>query len=508
MKKILLLTLALLLLGQLNAQNWRPFNSTDTVRHYLAEDSTDRHITFYPLLSLVIDTQFVKNSISTKVFKKGFSYLKANGSNYAAGAYSYQLIKGKILGDTIRFYQDSTVINSVDPRGFKLHFPARYSNGLSWQLGTTSKQYLSASVDSIYFGNISASAQDSLVSISLHHYDSSMNPISSSSFNQSIILSKHNGLVKTIDFTDLDVAYTYQVFDWKSNDNVFLKHEEHISLTTGDYYYSLKEDSTFRFKTVKHSIFQDVSAGSIRTVGIERQHSAYFFSPSFPRQIPNPPSTFQANYLDTVYYQLTIDSNYRAKESGIVNDSDRVNWQYNQYNAFQYGFQSKQGERFFVSLKDLNLEISRQSIIPFSPPDSIKIKVFQTSGVLYPIYGLGNQQNTLANLMGSFYNTYEEVFFFQKGNYRWGNEPIIVGLNQLAKNESLIVFPNPTTGTLFISDAKKITIIRIFDQSGRQVKQWDNSRNKLNISEFPNGLYFISLQTQTGELINQKFVKR
>ena len=76
------------------------------------------------------------------------------------------------------------------------------------------------------------------------------------------------------------------------------------------------------------------------------------------------------------------------------------------------------------------------------------------------------------------------------------------------RKHDLILYPNPTTETLFISDAKKITQIRILDQSGRQVKQWDNPRNKLNIGELPSGLYFISLQTQTGELINQKFVKR
>ena len=76
------------------------------------------------------------------------------------------------------------------------------------------------------------------------------------------------------------------------------------------------------------------------------------------------------------------------------------------------------------------------------------------------------------------------------------------------RKHGLFLYPNPTTETLFISDAKKVTQIRILDQSGRQVKQWDNPRNKLNIGELPNGLYFINLQTQTGELINQKIVKR
>jgi hypothetical protein len=510
MKKLLLITFSFLLIGQLQAQNWRPFNPSDTVRHYLAEDSTRRigqDFTFFPILSTVIDSSFFSNGNAVYVFKKGFSYLEAVRLDSQGGLNNYQKIKGKILGDTATFYTDSTVVISLDYKGFKLNFPTSYTIGKNWLIGTKLNQKLSASVDSIYFDSIpdfDSIPMDSMVSIQLQLLDSTGNPVNNSSFNQKVILSKHHGLVRTIDFTDLETTHGYTLYPWETQNKTHYKHQEYYQLEPGDYFFSETLQGFAGYKAHKHTVVSDSIHNGIRTINMQVESSATTFYPF--TAIPPSNYTFIPISSNNFSIQIKLDSNYRIKQSGLINDSNLFNHSTNYYTTPQFGLRLKWGERWPVEFQDGNLEISGMSFFP-SSRDSIQIYVFEGSGVACPLIGVGNEYDGYSSQFGLQY-WYESIFFLKKGNQTWGAQPLVVGLEDNPSGSSIKVYPNPASQTLFLSSSERFESIKAYGQNGRFVKEWRNSAVELDLDNLPVGLYFLQLQTQTGEIVNRKFVKQ
>jgi hypothetical protein len=75
---------------------------------------------------------------------------------------------------------------------------------------------------------------------------------------------------------------------------------------------------------------------------------------------------------------------------------------------------------------------------------------------------------------------------------------------------SLQVYPNPTTGLLFIECDQQITTIRVFDMYGKVVQQQPvvnlNTLN-LDINSLANGMYVIEIKGDTYTKI-QRIIKQ
>jgi hypothetical protein len=99
-----------------------------------------------------------------------------------------------------------------------------------------------------------------------------------------------------------------------------------------------------------------------------------------------------------------------------------------------------------------------------------------------------------------------------------------VGIEQLKnKNYEFRVYPNPTSGELFISGTGygvRGTDIEIFDVFGRNVVgancirtdiktdgRPENNEMVIDISHLPNGIYFIQIQTETDKIV-KKIIKK
>lgn len=92
------------------------------------------------------------------------------------------------------------------------------------------------------------------------------------------------------------------------------------------------------------------------------------------------------------------------------------------------------------------------------------------------------------------------------------------GINDVEGSQNIVVYPNPTTGELRItSNELQVTAIEIFDVYGRNVgikfpsNVWDGWQPKpdgvvLNISHLSNGMYFIKIYTENGE-VTKKIIK-
>lgn len=76
------------------------------------------------------------------------------------------------------------------------------------------------------------------------------------------------------------------------------------------------------------------------------------------------------------------------------------------------------------------------------------------------------------------------------------------------KEEGISVFPNPANDMLniYISDARiKIKKVNLIDISGKIIYSNTNT-NSIQVSGFSKGLYFLSLETNTGQFFNEKII--
>ena len=86
-----------------------------------------------------------------------------------------------------------------------------------------------------------------------------------------------------------------------------------------------------------------------------------------------------------------------------------------------------------------------------------------------------------------------------------GEVEVIYNSIEDALNKSFDLYPNPTTGILYINPRNiQDYTITIFDQFGRQV-YYSKSYNSLRISlgEFENGIYYASINTVNGQIIKK-----
>ncbi len=86
---------------------------------------------------------------------------------------------------------------------------------------------------------------------------------------------------------------------------------------------------------------------------------------------------------------------------------------------------------------------------------------------------------------------------------------VILGLGEASGSHKIKVYPNPTSGQLFISAKENIERVSIINVSGREVFYAENltETTQINLGEFPSGLYFVSI-ISNGKLSTFKIEKR
>lgn len=81
------------------------------------------------------------------------------------------------------------------------------------------------------------------------------------------------------------------------------------------------------------------------------------------------------------------------------------------------------------------------------------------------------------------------------------------GLNEIAKTAAKL-YPNPVKDVLTISltNNEEVSSVEIFNVSGQKVKSTQNV-SKLMISELAKGIYVLKVQTKSGKIVTEKFIK-
>lgn len=485
------------------AQDWAPLKVTDTVRHYLAQSNHGSYYNFdyRPIQSVSVDTSFNDSLGLVKQMEKGFSIFKL----YTGGFVSEDIIKGRILGDRIRFYHDSLVISTIDTFGFQLTFPLAYNVGQGFDFGRSLTHTLFAMCDSLYIDSIGNGQVDSVAHVSLTAYGQNGLVDSTHHFNMSYQISKRYGLLVTPDFTSLDSLFYYEAYFGLENQ---LQCNRMVDLAVGDEYHYYLDTSNFttfngNFILYSHygykvSILADSLVGTTRTLTIAEERSSGF-----------PGQALSNNYNRSVFSFSYDTTGYcHAFKSCIINDS-LLNISKSGSNVpFDiYGIDDSQTNFKFVKTR-----MYSNSIINYHTPvwpikiDSLyyspfyALKYLDYIGLTDVFYQNGFGGNGASSL--------EKTLAYVKKGSQTSGTPInfVTDLKEFRNEEqNFLIYPNPVTNLLTMHLDKEISSVVLMDLHGKKVASFENKK-KLDVSDLADGIYFVKVETGGG-VLTSKFIK-
>tara|TARA_B100001109_G_scaffold251839_1_gene246906 strand:+ start:23737 stop:25269 length:1533 start_codon:yes stop_codon:yes gene_type:complete len=510
MKKFLLFSISFYaLISSLAAQNWRPFNPNDTIRHYLAEDSVGNSFTadrLNPMITLMVNTSITQNNVKTLSLNRGYSQLENSDPSNASRVYP---VLSRILGNKIEFKIDTTEItasNSVSGFNYyKLYFPTNLPN-ISFELGRTDSTVFHAIVDSTYQMSIPNYGMDSVKRLSIS--TSAIYPASpySTVFNGAKIeLSKNNGLLRTIDFSSLEKVNYYTLYSFQDTNTVFTN-REHYLFDSGDEIHYINSynltgpGSSSGYENVKVKILsKQVRNDSL--VGTYQYTSIPFYVSLNPvSEVRSYSIALSDTIIDNLASQVYLNSNQFlfCFQSGSL---------YSEYFAidesetnYMLSFVSKQGQnhQFSATCDSVNTSSGGLS-------GNYKIRRIGVGFPSFPFdyesYGIGGVGTASQSRMVAFATI--------QGDTIGSPLNFSTSLKDLGSHQNdFTIYPNPVKDNLNFTNATQIKLLKLFDQNGRLVLEEKSPQSELRLTNLPSALYFIQIEMQSGELINHKLIKQ
>lgn len=71
---------------------------------------------------------------------------------------------------------------------------------------------------------------------------------------------------------------------------------------------------------------------------------------------------------------------------------------------------------------------------------------------------------------------------------------ILSNVKDISKNNTLKIYPNPTTGAVIIQNLESQSTVKIYNLSGSMVRSFENISEQVNIEDLPNGLYIFDIR--------------
>ncbi|NBG67049.1 T9SS type A sorting domain-containing protein [Acidiluteibacter ferrifornacis] len=494
MKRILLIA-TLLFTSILSAQDWAPFKASDTLVQFKDDSISVRSagplnaplILSYAIQSVSVKSVTSQGNETVIIFEKGYPLI-------AAGPWwhwYYQnglKIKGRILGDTAIISSDSSIFKTIDSNGYRLTFPHQYKRNQTWTLGKSISSIINATVDSIYFDSVGQFGMDSLAQIYLTVLNDSNIVLPNHKLqNFKLLISKNHGLVKTIDFSDLDRILNVSFKRYYLSNNAYTNNDYNV-LTVGDeYHYNYDRDFWPRENTDHIAkIISDTTIGLIRTITIE---DSWFNHYNNTRR------------KDTMFNVFDISEISHNKKSMIVNDSEINNLWGNAsilFHTENFKFSSiiEYKTMFLIHPTQNQKDIAR---IYFTKYEHA-LETLRPIGFPFDKY----KSDSWGGLPETEVTTHT---YFKKGNQTWGTPfTFTVGLEEKSALENSIqLYPNPVKDIITIKSTEKIQLVRIYTIDGKMQLESQNSPN-IEISNFQSGLYLIEITTNRG-VVTKRLIK-
>ena len=356
--------------------------------------------------------------------------------------------------------------------------------------------YVNARLDSIIYARISG-IQDSIKCFSLHVYDSTGMEINSHSLNnETLLLSKSNGLLSTFDFYYLpDFVYPMhridsipmstqaQIFDYDVGDE-FEYYSQCSYLWGGDlppvfFYFKILSkffspgmDTVFyhrRTVTLSFDIYH-IPPDSVKTISEDTIHYPLINSP-FLRTFPEE-NLFNSDSSNLLNYTL-------RKDTGLYHGRQ----EYMQITGYLGGMP-------FDSCIEYN---------HFEP-------VFYTT-----CWAPGLGETFIESNEGSMAGPrcYRQLMWYHKSNEFYGYyRDLTVGLEKITSPPDFLIYPNPVKSSFQIKlmNENKMTL-KLSDLSGRiLLEMFIQESVSFDMENFSSGIYFISLSGKSGNFV-KKIIK-
>jgi hypothetical protein len=81
-------------------------------------------------------------------------------------------------------------------------------------------------------------------------------------------------------------------------------------------------------------------------------------------------------------------------------------------------------------------------------------------------------------------------------------------VQNLSTTEKVLIYPNPTSDYLYLNFIENISIINIYDVSGKNIFSEKYPTNKIDLSSFSPSLYFLEIIKKDGATIYNKIEKQ
>lgn len=504
MNKLLLFFLFSFSVG-LQAQNWLPFQYNDSIQHFVAKDSiiVNNAIEIKPIYSVTLKSLDTTLYPKTFSFRRGFSlsdlYSKSSLSNY-----NFQPIKGKIIGDSLKIYLDSSVFSSLDSNAYYLNFPHHYAVGDSFLLGRSNSSIIQAKTIGKDTFRLSSNLIDSIAIIELDVYNKIGVQVTTHPYHhQQIIISKSNGLIETIDFTTFDFAQQFYRIEIKDQ----IKTLDQYQLKAGDSIYFLGTEVNFPnpnglgsyYFLHEYIVLNDSISQNNLTLNLRHRKYEIAGPPIKPYLI----NTYQ-NY--NLSFSIPLDS-VIYHSSGLP-DPYSINHLSDGSSIHQLGICSRLGPFNLVNFKSNYYQFNFNPN-PNLSADSIRFILGLNEKRSISSVGFGPLKELYEYISGTT-PTWEnlQLEYAKIGNSKYGNKPIITtSLEEVSKTSiETTIYPNPVRNSLFINSKVKVQDVKVYTSSGSLI-QLPIDNNQLNVSHLKSGLYFLNIVNNSDNLL-LKFVKQ
>ena len=115
--------------------------------------------------------------------------------------------------------------------------------------------------------------------------------------------------------------------------------------------------------------------------------------------------------------------------------------------------------------------------------------------------------------LNAYQNKSVRIAFVKNGTYQFViddisiTEELTTSITENILENSIIVFPNPTSGFIKINTEESIKGINLFDINGRELGPLINN-NVIDLSFFRSGIYILNIELENGTFVRKEIIKK
>lgn len=423
---------------------------------------------------------------------------------------------GSIMGRTILQQNDRTVLfNFRDDSVVIRHLS---SPGETWQMFAYGNgDHLEASHLNTQLMEV-LSFSDSVKVINLLRKDSGGNLIEDDINGMNILLSKHYGLIQTIDFYIFPAGIRDYVIAGMQNPVAGITNLD----AEGVYDFNIDDEFHFVFEDIyeaydpEDSTYKIIAGNTGRMIRYVIDRVDYGDSVTYTYTDCAAVIHYQNDITDTLYTTETVTKTYRF-------DSIRPGL----LNAYPgQKIKSDEWEELYYDISYFTTEVYN-----YHPQKNIVDYAFMKddSCLIYSIFDPCCYTETYVQGCGGPYFTWSDWFgnndknllvYFNKSGDTWGaplardcEDLLSAMVEKPVSNIKVQVSPNPFTGRLFVAIPARIhqiEIIRLYGIGGRLIKAIEVNDYAINadLSGLPEGIYLLEIRLDNGQMIRKKVVKK